>query len=198
MRGSRERSNSSKYVTGYSPMGSQADLTKLNWMTTRLDAALGWARKFSIFQYPFVTACCGMEYMATATSHYDMDRFGAGFPRFSPRQADVLFVVGTISHKIAPVLKRVYDQMTEPKWVVAFGVCTCTGGFYDNYATVQGIDTVIPVDIYIPGCPPRPENVLDGLMKLQEKIAQGARASVPSPSARPLELQAPHRPETHL
>ena len=142
----------------------------LQWMTTKLDAAVGWARKFSIFQYPFVTACCGMEYMATACSHYDVDRFGAGFPRFSPRQADVLFVVGTISHKLAPVLKKIYDQMTEPKWVVAFGVCTCTGGFYDNYATLMGIDTIMPVDVYIPGCPPRPENVLDGLIKLQAKI----------------------------
>ena len=186
------------------------DVSKLNWMTTKLDAALGWARKFSIFQYPFVTACCGMEYMATACSHYDVDRFGAGFPRFSPRQADVLFVVGTVSHKLAPVLKRVYDQMTEPKWVVAFGVCTCTGGFYDNYATVMGIDTIIPVDIYIPGCPPRPENVLDGLMKLQEKIQGGVKATLPpGPSARPLtnpvgvgarpaELQAPHQVEAHL
>ena len=186
------------------------DVSKLNWVTTRLDAALGWARKFSIFQYPFVTACCGMEYMATATSHYDMDRFGAGFPRFSPRQADVLFVVGTISHKMAPVLKRIYDQMAEPKWVVAFGVCTCTGGFYDNYATVMGIDTIIPVDIYIPGCPPRPENVLDGLIKLQEKIAQGASAAAgrhyphgtgypyQNAPARPAELQVPHSPEAHL
>ena len=103
-----------------------------SFLTSRLDAALGWARKFSIFQYPFVTACCGMEYMATACSHYDVDRFGAGLPRFSPRQADVLFVVGTISHKLAPALKRIHDQMAEPKWVVAFGVCTCTGGFYDN------------------------------------------------------------------
>ena len=151
------------------------DASKLNWATTRLDAALGWARKFSIFQYPFVTACCGMEYMATACSHYDVDRFGAGLPRFSPRQADVLFVVGTISHKLAPALKRIYDQMCEPKWVVAFGVCTCTGGFYDNYATVMGIYTIIPVDVYIPGCPPRPESVLDGLMKLQDKIAAGAQ-----------------------
>jgi lipoic acid synthetase len=142
-----------------------------SFFTSKLDEAIGWARKYSIFQYPFVTACCGMEYMATACSHYDVDRFGAGLPRFSPRQADVLFVVGTISHKMAPVLKRIYDQMTEPKWVVAFGVCTCTGGFYDNYATVQGIDTIIPVDVYIPGCPPRPESVLDGLMKLQDKIA---------------------------
>src|ERR687895_733876 len=136
------------------------------FLTSRLEEAIGWARKYSIFQYPFVTACCGMEYMATACSHYDVDRFGAGLPRFSPRQADVLFVVGTISHKMAPVLKRIYDQMTEPKWVVAFGVCTCTGGFYDNYATVQGIDTILPVDVYIPGCPPRPESVIDGLMKL--------------------------------
>ncbi len=180
-------------------MVATVDTTQLNWMTTRVDAALGWARKFSIFQYPFVTACCGMEYMATATSHYDMDRFGAGFPRFSPRQADVLFVVGTISHKIAPVLRRVYDQMADPKWVVAFGVCTCTGGFYDNYATVMGIDTIIPVDVYIPGCPPRPENVLDGLMKLQDKIAQGTRApQAPDPAQRPDELHTPHRPEAHL
>ena len=108
------------------------------FFTSKLDEAIGWARKYSIFQYPFVTACCGMEYMATACSHYDVDRFGAGLPRFSPRQADVLFVVGTISHKMAPVLKRIYDQMCEPKWVVAFGVCTCTGGFYDNYATRPG------------------------------------------------------------
>jgi NADH-quinone oxidoreductase subunit B len=111
-----------------------------------------------------------MEYMSLVSAHYDVDRFGAALPRFSPRQADVLFVVGTISHKIAPVLKNVYDQMCEPKWVVAFGVCTCTGGFYDNYATVQGIDTIIPVDLYIPGCPPTPETVLDGIMKLQAKI----------------------------
>lgn len=147
-----------------------------NFFTAKLSDALGWARKFSIFQYPFVTACCGMEYMATATAHYDIDRFGAGFPRFSPRQSDVLFVVGTISQKMAPVLKTVYDQMCEPKWVVAFGVCTCTGGFYDNYSTVQGIDTIIPVDIYIPGCPPRPENVIDGLIKLQEKIQKGEQS----------------------
>ena len=104
---------------------------------SRLDEAIGWARKYSIFQYPFVTACCGMEFMATACPHYDVDRFGAGLPRFSPRQADLLLVVGTISHKMAPVLKRIYDQMAEPKWVIAFGVCTCSGGFYDNYATVR-------------------------------------------------------------
>ena len=142
------------------------------FFTSKLDDAIGWARKFSIFQYPFVTACCGMEYMATACSHYDIDRFGAGLPRFSPRQADVLFVVGTISHKMAPVLKRIYDQMCEPKWVVAFGVCTCTGGFYNNYATVQGIDTIIPVDVYVPGCPPRPEALMHGIIMLQQKVMQ--------------------------
>ncbi len=141
-----------------------------SFLTSKLNDMVGWARKFSLFQYPFVTACCGLEYMSVACADHDIDRFGAGLPRFSPRQSDVLMVVGTISHKMAPVLKRIYDQMCEPKWVVAFGVCTCTGGFYDNYATVMGIDTIMPVDVYIPGCPPRRENVLDGLMKLQEKI----------------------------
>ncbi len=141
-------------------------------ITTKLEDLVAWARKSSLFQYPFVTACCGMEYMAVACAHYDMARFGAEVPRWSPRQADLLWVVGTISHKIAPVLKTIYDQMSEPKWVIAFGVCTCTGGFYDNYATVQGIDTIIPVDVYIPGCPPRPETILDGLIKLQKKISQ--------------------------
>ncbi len=142
------------------------------FLTSRLSDGIAWARKWSLFPYPFVTACCGMEYMSVASAHYDLDRFGAAWPRFTPRQADMLLVVGTISHKMAPVLKRVYDQMCEPKWVVAFGVCTCTGGFYDNYATVQGIDRVIPVDLYVPGCPPRPETVLDGLMKLQQRITE--------------------------
>jgi len=151
-------------------MGMRNVLGGDNFVTSKLDQAIGWSRKYSLFNYPFVTACCGMEYMSLAAAHYDVDRFGAALPRFSPRQADLLMVVGTISQKIAPVLRRVYDQMCDPKWVVAFGVCTCTGGFYDNYATVQGIDTIIPVDVYIPGCPPRPETVLQGLMLLQEKI----------------------------
>ena len=146
------------------------------FFTTRLNDVIGWSRKFSIFSYPFVTACCGMEYMSVSCSHYDIDRFGAGLPRFSPRQADLLLVVGTISQKIAPVLVRIYEQMCNPKWVVAFGVCTCTGGFYDDYATIQGIDTIIPVDLYIPGCPPRPETVLDGLIKLQKKIQKQKQA----------------------
>jgi NADH-quinone oxidoreductase subunit B len=139
-------------------------------MTSKLESILGWGRKYSLFLYPFVTACCGMEYMSVACAHYDIDRFGAGLPRFSPRQSDLLIVVGTVSHKIGPILKRVYDQMTDPKWVMAFGACASCGGPYNNYATMQGIDVCIPVDIYVPGCPPRPEMVLDGLMKLQQKI----------------------------
>ena len=143
------------------------------FFTSKLDEAIGWARKYSIFQYPFITACCGMEYMATACSHYDVDRFGAGLPRFSPRQADVLFVVGTISHKMAPVLKRIYDQMAEPKWVLAMGSCMCSGGvFKGSYSVVPGASRLFPVDIYVPGCPPRPENLLDGIMKLHHKISQ--------------------------
>jgi NADH-quinone oxidoreductase subunit B len=139
-----------------------------------VSGSLGWARKYSLWQYPFVTACCGMEYMSVASARYDIARFGAEVPRFSPRQADLLLVVGTVNCKQAPILRRVYEQMSEPKWVVAFGVCASSGGFYDNYATVQGIDRVVPVDVYIPGCPPRPEQVLDGLMLLQKKI-QGQR-----------------------
>lgn len=140
------------------------------FLTTSFDNVVNWSRKFSLFQYPFVTACCGMEYMAAACSHYDMSRFGAEIPRFSPRQSDVLWVVGTITHKMTPVLKTVYDQMAEPKWVIAFGACASSGGFYQNYSVLQGIDRLIPVDIYIAGCPPRPEAVLDGLMELQDRI----------------------------
>ena len=140
------------------------------FLTTTFDNVVNWSRKFSLFQYPFVTACCGMEYMAAACSHYDISRFGAEIPRFSPRQSDVLWVVGTITHKMTPVLKTVYEQMAEPKWVIAFGACASSGGFYQNYSVLQGIDRLIPVDIYIAGCPPRPEAVLDGLMELQDRI----------------------------
>ncbi len=140
------------------------------FLYTTLESALGWSRKYSLFPYPFVTACCGMEFMAVSCSHYDTDRFGAALPRFTPRQADLLFVVGTITHKLAPVLLRIYEQMAEPKWVVAFGACASSGGFYDNYTTVAGIDKIIPVDMYIPGCPPRPETVIDALMHLQKNI----------------------------
>ena len=148
-----------------------------NFFTTKLHDAVKWAREYSLFQYPFVTACCGMEYMSVMCAHYDLDRFGAGFPRFSPRQADVLFVVGTISQKMSPVLRNIYEQMCSPKWVVAFGACASTGGFYDNYATLMGIDQILPVDVYIPGCPPRPETVLDGLVRLQERIRADKRVT---------------------
>lgn len=140
------------------------------FLTTTFDNVVNWSRKFSLFQYPFVTACCGMEYMAAACSHYDIARFGAEIPRFSPRQCDVLWVVGTITHKMTPILKNVYEQMAEPKWVIAFGACASSGGFYQNYSVLQGIDRLIPVDIYIAGCPPRPEAVLDGLIELQNRI----------------------------
>src|SRR5438067_11000971 len=150
---------------------------------------LGWARKYSLFTYPFATACCGMEYMSVAASRYDIARFGAEFPRFSPRQADLLMVIGTINMKQAPILKRVWEQMCEPKWVVSFGVCASSGGFYDNYAVLQGIDRILPVDVYIPGCPPRPEQVLDGLMLLQAKIGRQTHKPIdrlkPAPELRP-------------
>ena len=158
--------------------------------TSRLLDAIQWARKYSFFSYPFVTACCGMEYMSVAGPRFDLDRFGAALPRFTPRQADLLMVVGTITHRQAPILQRVYEQMGEPKWVMSFGACTSSGGPYNNYAVVQGIDTIIPVDIYIPGCPPHPQAVLDGLMKLQQRV-QDERPGVPYPgrhgSGRPLE-----------
>ena len=153
------------------------------YLTTKKDEFVGWGRKFSIFPYPFVTACCAMEFMAVSSTPYDTDRFGAALPRFSPRQSDLLMVVGTITHKQAPVLLRVYEQMCEPKWVMAFGACASTGGFYDNYATLPGIDRIIPVDIYVPGCPPRPEAVLDGLMALQRKIQRSKQELGPGGEA---------------
>lgn len=140
------------------------------FVTTTLKSAINWGRKYSLFQYPFVTACCAMEYMSVSCAHFDIARFGAEIPRFTPRQSDLLWVVGTISQKNATVLRMVWEQMCEPKWVMAFGACASSGGFYDNYAAVPGIDHIIPVDVFIPGCPPRPEQVLDGLMLLQKKI----------------------------
>ena len=156
--------------------------------TTRLDDLLNWAKKYSLFQYPFVTACCAMEFMALASPRFDMARFGAEAPRFSPRQSDLLWVVGTISQRQAPILKNVYDQMADPKYVLAFGTCASCGGFYDNYTTLPGVDKVIPCDVYVPGCPPRPEGVIDGLLLLQDKIARGDRTpAVVKPRMDPVE-----------
>ena len=137
-----------------------------------VDAILNWCREYSCWPYASGTACCAIEFMAVAASHYDISRFGAEVIRFSPRQADLLVVSGTISEKMAPILKKIYDQICEPKWVMAHGACACSGGIYDNYCTVQGIDTIIPVDVYVPGCPPTPEAFLDGLIKIQ-KIIEG-------------------------
>lgn len=137
-------------------------------ITTRLDSAINWARESSMWPYIFGTACCAIEFMSVASSKYDISRFGAEVVRFSPRQADLLIVAGTISYKQAPILKKIYDQMTEPKWVISAGACACSGGFYDNYTTLQGIDSIIPVDVYIAGCPPRPEAFLDALMRIQK------------------------------
>lgn len=141
-----------------------------SFVPTTLQSALNWAQKYSLFTYPFATACCAMEFMSVMGPRYDVARFGAEFPRFSPRQADLLIVIGTITERQAPHLRRVYDQMADPKWVMAFGVCASTGGFYQNYTVTPGADQVIPVDVYVPGCPPRPEQVLDGLIALQNKI----------------------------
>ncbi|MGD0248764.1 MAG: NADH-quinone oxidoreductase subunit B [Candidatus Limnocylindrales bacterium] len=140
-------------------------------LTTRLDAAVNWGRKYSFFQYPFVTACCGMEFMSAWASTYDIARFGAEYPRFSPRQADVLIVAGTLTTKMAGPLIRLWEQMPEPKWCVALGDCTVSGGRYKrSYSVVQGIDRVMPVDVYIPGCPPRPEGLIYGMLQLGQLV----------------------------
>jgi NADH-quinone oxidoreductase subunit B len=142
-----------------------------NWITTRLDALVNWGRKNSLWPMPFGTACCAIEFMATAASRFDLARFGMERMAFSPRQADVLICAGRLPFKLAPVIRRIYDQMPQPKWVISMGACASSGGVFDNYSMVQGIDTVVPVDVYVPGCPPRPEGLLYGILLLQKKIA---------------------------
>ena len=139
-------------------------------VTTRLDTVVNWARKNSLWPMPFGTACCAIEFMSVMASKYDLSRFGAEAMRFSPRQSDMMLVLGTVTNKMAPILRTIYAQMAEPKWVVSVGVCASSGGMYRTYATLQGIDRVVPVDVYVPGCPPRPESMIYGVMKLQEKI----------------------------
>ena len=143
-----------------------------NFLTTRLRQAVNWGRKYSLWPLPFGTACCAIEFMSTVSSYNDISRFGAELVRFSPRQSDLMIVAGTVSYKMVPILKTVYAQMCEPKWVISMGVCACSGGFYNNYGTLQGIDHIIPVDIYVAGCPPTPENLLNGLTQLQDKVAR--------------------------
>lgn len=137
---------------------------------TTVEKAVGMARKNSLWPLPFATSCCGIEFMATMGSHYDFARFGSERPSFSPRQADLLMVMGTISKKLGPILKQVYEQMAEPRWVLSVGACASSGGIFDTYSVLQGIDRVIPVDVYVPGCPPRPEQIIDGLMQIQELV----------------------------
>ena len=139
-------------------------------LTTRLDAIMNWGRKNSLWPMPFGVACCAIEFMSMMSSKYDLSRFGAEAMRFSPRQSDMMLVLGTVTNKLAPVLRTIYAQMAEPKWVISVGVCASSGGIYRTYATLQGIDRVVPVDVYVPGCPPRPESMIYGVMKLQEKI----------------------------
>ena len=138
--------------------------------STSFDKVVGLARANSLWPLPFATSCCGIEFMATMGSNYDLGRFGAERMGFTPRQCDMLLVAGTISKKMAPILRQVYLQMAEPRWVIAIGACACTGGIFDSYPVLQGIDQVIPVDVYVPGCPPRPEGILDGILKLQDLV----------------------------
>jgi NADH-quinone oxidoreductase subunit B len=154
-----------------------------SWLTTRFDRVEEWAQRHSFWPFPFGTACCAIEFMSTVSSHYDMARFGSEVVRFSPRQSDLLIVAGTINDKMGPVLKRIYDQMASPKWVVSMGACACSGGFYRAYHVMQGIDEIIPVDVYVPGCPPSPEGLLYGIIQLKEKVLRDRKKY-------PLESQA--------
>jgi NADH-quinone oxidoreductase subunit B len=141
-------------------------------IVTRADAALNWFRRNSLWPMPMGLACCAIELMAVGASRFDIARFGAEVMRFSPRQSDLMIVAGTVTYKMALAVKRIYDQMAEPKWVIAMGACASTGGMYRSYAVLQGVDNIIPVDIYVAGCPPRPEALLDALVKMQEKVGK--------------------------
>lgn len=146
-------------------------------VVTRLDAAINWVRCHSMWPMPMGLACCAIELMASAASRYDISRFGAEVMRFSPRQSDCMIVAGTVTYKMATAVRRIYDQMAAPKWVIAMGACASSGGMYRSYATLQGVDRIVPVDVYISGCPPRPEALLDALVKLQNKVKRERSAS---------------------
>lgn len=145
-------------------------LSGQGFFATTFSKAVGLARKNSLWPLPFATSCCGIEFMATMGAHYDLARFGSERLSFSPRQSDLLMVMGTIAKKMGPVLREVYIQMAEPKWVIAVGACAASGGIFDTYSVLQGIDRIIPVDVYVPGCPPRPEQIIDGILKIQELV----------------------------
>lgn len=159
-------------TTSVNPEPGQSEIDQIspNWVTTRLDFLANWARSSSLWPMPFGTACCAIEFMATAASRYDISRFGMERMSYSPRQADVLICAGRLPFKLAPVIRRIWDQMPQPKWAISMGACASTGGIFDTYAMVQGIDTIIPVDVYVPGCPPRPEGLLYGVLMLHKKI----------------------------
>lgn len=150
------------------PEGYQGE----GFFATSLNSVIGLARKNSIWPLPFATSCCGIEFMATMGAHYDLARFGSERVGFSPRQCDLLMVMGTIAKKMGPVVKQVYLQMAEPRWVIAVGACASSGGIFDTYSVLQGIDQVVPVDVYVPGCPPRPEAILDGVMRIQDLVGK--------------------------
>jgi NADH-quinone oxidoreductase subunit B len=146
------------------------------WVATRLDFLVNWSRANSLWPMPFGTACCAIEFMATAASRFDLARFGMERMSYSPRQADVLICAGRVPFKLAPIIRRIWQQMPQPKWCISMGACASSGGMFDNYAVVQGIDTIIPVDVYVPGCPPRPEGLIHGIRLLQEKVMNERRA----------------------
>ncbi len=153
--------------------GWPVEETPKSVFTTRLEKMVNWARAGSLWPLPFGTACCAIEFMSVVSAHYDLARFGAEVVRFSPRQSDMMIVAGTVVDKQAPILKLIYEQMCEPKWVISMGVCASSGGFYRAYHVMQGIDELVPVDIYVAGCPPTPEGLIYGIIKLQEKIQRG-------------------------
>jgi NADH-quinone oxidoreductase subunit B len=160
-----------------SELPAAAEPFRHSFLTTQLDYYVNWARKNALWPFPFGTACCAIEFMSVVSSHYDLSRFGAEVVRFSPRQSDLLLVAGTVVDKMGPILKTIFEQMPEPKWVIAMGVCASSGGFYRAYHVLQGIDEIVPVDVYVPGCPPTPEGLMHGILRLQDAIQKGQTRS---------------------